>query len=88
MALWLSLRRGIALHLDLQRSPDPVWNPINSPLITRLRGKTFGVLGLGRIGTATALRAKSFGCKVVWYDRESKSSFQVLSKDHSFNESF
>ena len=34
----------------------------------RLRGKTFGVVGCGRIGTATALRAKAFGMDVVFYD--------------------
>ncbi len=34
----------------------------------RLRGKTFGVIGCGRIGTATALRAKAFGLDVIFYD--------------------
>jgi C-terminal binding protein len=34
----------------------------------RLRGKTFGVVGCGRIGTATALRAKAFGLDVAFYD--------------------
>ncbi len=34
----------------------------------RLRGRTFGIVGLGRIGTATALRAKAFGFDVVFHD--------------------
>ena len=34
----------------------------------RLRGKTLGIVGCGRIGTATALRAKVFGLDVVFYD--------------------
>jgi phosphoglycerate dehydrogenase-like enzyme len=34
----------------------------------RLRGRTMGVVGCGRIGTATALRAKAFGLDVVFYD--------------------
>jgi phosphoglycerate dehydrogenase-like enzyme len=34
----------------------------------RLRGKTFGLVGCGRIGTATALRAKALGLDVVFYD--------------------
>ena len=34
----------------------------------RLRGRTLGLLGCGRIGTATALRAKAFGLDVVFYD--------------------
>jgi phosphoglycerate dehydrogenase-like enzyme len=34
----------------------------------RLRGKTIGLVGCGRIGTATALRAKAFGLDVVFFD--------------------
>jgi C-terminal binding protein len=34
----------------------------------RIRGSTLGILGCGRIGTATALRAKAFGFDVVFYD--------------------
>ena len=34
----------------------------------RLRTQTFGIVGLGRIGTATALRAKAFGFRVVFHD--------------------
>jgi C-terminal binding protein len=34
----------------------------------RLRGKTLGLVGCGRIGTATALRAKAFGLDVLFYD--------------------
>ena len=34
----------------------------------RIRGCVLGVLGCGRIGTATALRAKAFGFDVVFYD--------------------
>lgn len=33
-----------------------------------LRGKTLGVVGLGRIGSAVAVRAKAFGMKVTTYD--------------------
>jgi len=38
------------------------------PKLRRLRELTFGVVGLGRIGTAAALRAKALGFKVVFYD--------------------
>src|SRR5262245_33030944 len=34
----------------------------------RLRGRTLGLIGCGRIGTATALRARAFGLRVVFYD--------------------
>jgi C-terminal binding protein len=34
----------------------------------RIRGDTLGIIGLGRVGTAVALRAKAFGFSVVFYD--------------------
>ncbi|XP_076317593.1 C-terminal-binding protein-like isoform X2 [Tachypleus tridentatus] len=34
----------------------------------RIRGDTLGIVGLGRIGTAVALRAKVFGFNVTFYD--------------------
>jgi C-terminal binding protein len=69
LALTLTLRRGILLHHDKQRSQPPaLWAPINTPLVARLQTQTFGILGLGRIGTAAALRAKAFGFQVLFYD--------------------
>lgn len=44
------------------------WMVINTPLVARLQQSTFGVFGLGRIGTATALRAKAFGFNILFYD--------------------
>lgn len=41
---------------------------IDTPLVQRLQKATFGILGLGRIGTAAALRAKAFGWNVLFYD--------------------
>ncbi|KAK7699019.1 hypothetical protein SLS57_012482 [Botryosphaeria dothidea] len=70
LALALTLRRGIALHHDLQRAqPTPApFTAVGSPLVSRLRGATFGVVGLGAIGMAAALRAKAFGWDVVFFD--------------------
>ena len=36
--------------------------------VYRLRGRTLGIIGLGRIGTALALRAKVFGLNVIAFD--------------------
>jgi len=36
--------------------------------VFRLRGRTLGIIGLGRIGTAVALRAKALGLNVIAYD--------------------
>ncbi len=45
-----------------------VWNYTTALGAPRLRGKTLGLIGCGRIGAATALRAKAFGLNVVFYD--------------------
>lgn len=34
----------------------------------RMRGQTLGIVGLGKIGTATALKARGLGMKVIAYD--------------------
>src|SRR6266851_9773114 len=69
LALALSLRRGIALHLEAQRRPQPApWSYVRDPLLRRNGVQTFGIVGLGRIGTAAALRAKAFQFRVVAYD--------------------
>ena len=69
IALMLALRRGIILHHEAQRHTPPApWTAIASPLIRRMSVQTFGVVGLGRIGTAAALRAKAFGLRVVFFD--------------------
>ncbi len=69
IALALTLRRGILLHHEHQRHDPPApWRSFHDPLIQRLGTQTFGIVGLGRIGTAVALRAKAFNCRVVFYD--------------------
>jgi len=69
LALALSLRRGIALHLEAQRRPQPApWRYVRDTLLRRNGVQTFGIVGLGRIGTAAALRAKAFQFRVVAYD--------------------
>jgi phosphoglycerate dehydrogenase-like enzyme len=65
----LALRRGIvSYHQNLVADPRGAFDYSRAPLVSRLRGRTFGVVGLGRIGIATALRAKAFGMDVVAYD--------------------
>src|SRR5579864_2756292 len=69
IALALTLRRGILLHHEMQRRDPPApFRSFQHPLIQRLGTQTFGILGLGRIGTAVALRAKAFNFRVVFYD--------------------
>jgi C-terminal binding protein len=69
MALALSLRRGLLLHHETQRAnPPAMWRYIDDPLVRRSSVQTFGIVGMGRIATAVALRAKAFGFRVVFYD--------------------
>ena len=69
LGLTLAFRRGILIHNERQREPYVApWMYIDTPLVKRSRVQTFAVLGLGRIGTAAALRAKAFGFHILFYD--------------------
>ena len=69
IALALALRRGIIQHHDAQRrSPPPAWRPIPGELVRRASVQTMGIVGLGRIGTAAALRAKALQFRVAFFD--------------------
>ena len=69
MSLALALRRGLLLHHEAQRrQPPAAWSYMRDPLVRRMGVQTFGIIGLGRIGTAVALRAKAFGFRVVFFD--------------------
>lgn len=69
LALMLDLMKGITFHTrELKKDPRGLWRPALNPFGRRLSACVFGVVGLGRIGTAVALRAKAFGMDVVFYD--------------------
>ena len=69
LSLYLSLIRGITYHTrELKKSLVDNWQPIGYQVSRRLTGSIFGIVGIGRIGTATALRAKAFGMDVCFYD--------------------
>jgi C-terminal binding protein len=69
VSLALALRRGLFLHHDLQRAEPPAeWRYLDTPLVQRPGTQTFGILGLGRIGTAAALRARAFGYRILFHD--------------------
>lgn len=64
----LALARGINFfNRRLQREAGP-WAYMQGSPILRLRGRVFGIIGLGRIGTAAAIRAKALGMDVAFYD--------------------
>lgn len=67
---------AIALALALCRQLFPLdaeakalgWSIRTGHKLQRLSDLTFGIVGLGRIGTAAALRAKALGFRVCFYD--------------------
>jgi D-3-phosphoglycerate dehydrogenase len=65
MFLLALVRRLVPSHQAIRAGTWDYRTAVGAP---RLRGKTFGVVGCGRIGTATALRAKALGLDVVFYD--------------------
>ena len=54
-------------HLNHFQESWPVhgWASTQFPLIRRLRGQRLGIIGLGRIGSQVAIRARGFGLEVV-----------------------
>jgi lactate dehydrogenase-like 2-hydroxyacid dehydrogenase len=48
------------------------------PLTASLRGRTLGILGLGRIGKTIARRAEAFGLKVVYHGRQPQEDIPYL----------
>ena len=66
IALMLSFSRGIFAYSATVMDNQWTWEHIST--LKRLAGSNMGVIGLGRIGTATAMRAKGLGMKVLFYD--------------------
>ncbi|HZS82670.1 MAG TPA: C-terminal binding protein [Stellaceae bacterium] len=69
IAMMLSLARGTARYNEVLRAElAQGWRYDAPSTVRRLRGAVFGVIGLGAIGTAAALRARAFGMAVRFYD--------------------
>ncbi|MEO1092527.1 MAG: C-terminal binding protein [Pseudomonadota bacterium] len=68
IALMLSLTRGTVAYDRKLRDHHSGWVALGQTNVRRIDGRRFGVLGLGRIGLAAALRAKAFGMSVVFCD--------------------
>jgi D-3-phosphoglycerate dehydrogenase/C-terminal binding protein len=69
IGMTLALLRGLlsyhdALRADVRRG----WRWEGPPLVRRVRGQRFGVVGCGRIGTAVLMRARALGMEVGYHD--------------------
>ena len=79
IALMLTFVRGVNFHNErLRTDPGANWSRTLNPFARRLSDCTLGVVGLGRIGTTTAIRARAFGMNVLYYDPY-KSQADVLA---------
>ncbi len=70
IALLLSLTRAVTAYNNRLLDRQDAWNTLALPVapVRRLAGQTLGIVGLGRIGTGVALRARAFQLQVAFYD--------------------
>ena len=68
VALALSLLRGVQAHDRRLRRSNESWDARMLKTVKRLGTVRVGILGLGRIGTAAALRFPAFGMEVGFHD--------------------
>lgn len=72
---------ALALYLDTLRQASAADRFVRAgrwaagegfPLTTRASGRTVGILGLGRIGSAIAQRLEAFGCQIHYHNRSER----------------
>ena len=84
IALMMTLAKSVAYHVsELRADLKGNWRPQHNPFGRRLSVCTFGIVGMGRIGTAAALRAKAFDMDVVFYDPYQPNGYGSLNYLHS-----
>ncbi len=66
ISLWLTLARKLP---DYDRATHAgIWQWQSGQPVYRLRGRTMGIVSLGKIGQAILARARAFGVRVIAYD--------------------
>jgi D-3-phosphoglycerate dehydrogenase len=69
VAMLMAHHRKVSLFYDRQsRSVRDAWDWRIQRPIKRTRDTAVGIIGLGRIGTAVAMRLKGFGYQISFYD--------------------
>jgi len=75
-ALIMAISRRIVEADKLARREEAAFGP-EVLLGTELKGKTLGVLGLGRIGSRVAEMGKAMGMNVIYYDVKRNEEFET-----------
>ncbi|MGC9529783.1 MAG: 2-hydroxyacid dehydrogenase [Candidatus Bipolaricaulaceae bacterium] len=70
--LMAAARRIVEADRDLRAHGFPGWTLIPPHLGVDIYGNTLGVVGLGRIGSAVARRARGFSMRIVYHSRTRK----------------
>ncbi|MBI3298621.1 MAG: C-terminal binding protein [Elusimicrobia bacterium] len=68
LALLLSLERGVVRYNTACRASGDRWSWDLARPLPRARDTVLGLIGLGRIGSAVALKAKALGYQVLFHD--------------------
>lgn len=76
MALLLATARNIVVGDSFARSNEFQHYDPNRFVGHEVHGSTLGIVGLGRIGTEVARRAKGFGMKILYYNRRRNSEIE------------
>ena len=71
LGLLIAVTRGMVSGDRFVR--EGLWQSGPMQLMTHLRGRTAGILGLGRIGLAIASRLEAFGVKICYHNRRSRA---------------
>ena len=66
VAMMMSLFRNLPGYDS--RARDGKWTWEDAGELRRITGSSLGIIGLGRIGSATAIRAQSLGMRVLFHD--------------------
>ena len=90
IGLLIAVTRGMVVGDQYVRNGE--WLKANFPLMSHLRGRRAGILGLGRIGLAIAQRLQAFGVEINYHNRRERSdvdykyysSLSMMAQDVDF----
>lgn len=92
-ALFFYVYEKLAYYDEFVKSGEYIKNDVFSHFTVRfheLAGKTWGIIGLGTIGTRVAEVAKAFGCNVIYYStsgRHDSETYERVSLEELLNRS-